>query len=119
MEQSLYLLSFQSLFFSINDPPNAVPDFVSTTEDISLTITPLDNDTDADLDSLVIIDISTPTHGKAKFSSKSIDYFPDSNFAGTDYIIYTVSDKFMSVTALITISVVGFDDPPVAVDDIV
>ena len=116
-----------SAFFTIsfnasNDAPVAVDDTETLTEDASLTsITVLNDDTDADGDSLTVSAISYSGTGTAAINSDNarIDYTPAANFNGTDTITYTVSDGTTTDTGTLTITVSAVNDPPVANSDTV
>lgn len=107
----------------INDPPTAVDDKVTTTEDTAGTILALANDTDVDLayegDALTIISLGTVTNGTAVIASggKSILFTPTSNWNGDSVFTYTMEDKaHLSSSATITVSVTPVNDPPVLTD---
>src|SRR5438128_1772717 len=97
-----------------NDPPVAVDDNASTAEDVPVTISPLDNDSDVDGDSLTIISLS-PTNGTAVIvGGTNVVFTPATNFNGTATIGYTISDgNGGTASALITVTVSPANDPPV------
>ena len=100
--------------------PVAVDDTETLTEDASLTsIIVLNDDTDADGDSLTVSAISYSGTGTAAINSDNarIDYTPAANFNGTDTITYTVSDGTATDTGKLTVTVSAVNDAPVAVDD--
>src|SRR5439155_5986 len=101
-----------------NDPPVAVDDNASTGEDVPVTISPLDNDSDVDGDSLTI-SIVTATNGTAVIvGGTNVLFTPATNFNGTATIGYTISDgNGGTASALITVTVNPANDPPVAADD--
>jgi len=103
---------------SINDSPEAVDDSVSTSEDTSVTIDVLTNDSDPDGDPLLIDSVSQAENGDVTINDSNVIYTPDSNFNGTDTVIYTVSDnKGGTDTATVIIIVDDINDNPEAVDD--
>jgi gliding motility-associated-like protein len=117
----------------VNDPPIAVNDNYSTTEDVTITATTgtgvrvNDND-NADGNPVGSLAVTTTpvvntTHGTLTItdSTGAFTYVPNANFSGTDSFQYRVCDngtprppKCDTATAYITISPVN--DPPVVVD---
>lgn len=108
----------------VNLPPIAVDDFVTTLEDILVSIDVLLNDTDSDgtlVPSTVQVTFG-PTDGaitNINPTTGMITYSPDTNFNGFDIFNYTVDDNDGAVSneAVVTITVVPVNDPPVAIDD--
>jgi VCBS repeat-containing protein len=107
----------------INGAPVAVDDEYTTAEDTELIISAaegvLQNDSDADDDSLTAAQISQPAHGTLTFNSDgSFTYVPDAGFFGTDQFFYQASDGTSeSGTATVTVTVTAVNDVPVASDD--
>ncbi|MCF8372056.1 MAG: tandem-95 repeat protein [Bacteroidales bacterium] len=102
-----------------NDPPITQTDFVITGEDTQVTIYPLLNDYDPDpLDVLVLTNITNgPFHGTFLITSDStIEYTPDPNFYGEDYLIYQVCNSLLypCATDTVFITVNSINDVPVA-----
>ena len=108
----------------VNDAPIANPDFATTPEDISVSISVLVNDGDIDsaLDPSSLLAITSPTNGQAVVAptTGTISYTPNKNFTGTDSFTYTVQDAEGATSApvLVTITVTPVNDPPVAVNDV-
>jgi len=116
----------------LNDPPEAIddsgPDFTTDQDTDFVTANVLTNDTDAEGDPLSITAIDTTlTAGEVTDKGDgTFGYDPNGqfNFLGPgetalDSFTYTVSDgKGGSDTAVVTISVVGWNDPPEASDDL-
>ena len=75
-----------------NDPPVAVDDSATTPEGAAVTISVLDNDSDADGDTLTVGSVTQGTHGSVVNNGGDVTYNPDSGFSGTDSFTYTVSD---------------------------
>src|SRR5204863_187658 len=101
----------------VNDPPVAVNDFTNTVEDVAVTIQALANDSDVDGDALTITTVS-PTNGTALIAGTNVVFTPAANFNGTATIGYSISDgNGGTASALITVTVNGANDPPVAVND--
>ena len=105
---------------AVNDVPVAVNDTETLTEDDGLTsITVLNDDSDADGDSLTVSAISYSGTGTAAINADNarINYTPAANFNGTDTITYTVSDGNGGTdTGTLTITVTAVNDVPVAVN---
>ncbi len=102
----------------VNDVPVATPDVGQTDEDAPVTVSVLENDTDADGDPLTVTAASAPNGTVVINPDGTVTYTPDPNFNGTDTITYTVSDGnggFATTTATITVNPVN--DVPVAVND--
>ncbi|MBN1995360.1 MAG: tandem-95 repeat protein [Anaerolineae bacterium] len=99
---------------SINAPPNAVDDPAFTDQNIPITITVLNNDSDPDGDPLTVIAVGLPANGVATTNNTTVTYTPNPGFAGNDTFTYTISDGLLTDTATVTVSVNG---PPVAVND--
>jgi len=101
-----------------NQPPVAVDDTVATDEDITVTISPLENDSDPDGNPLAISAVGTPANGTANISGTTqIVYTPPLNFYGDDVFTVTISDGRLTDSAVVTVSVASVNDTPVAVDD--
>jgi len=106
---------------TVNYPPVAVNDTVSTPRDIVVTFNPLANDYDIDgtLNNPVII--TSPHHGTATVNSNgTITYTPSSGYTGQDTLRYRVCDNgkpVLSDSAFVFINVDPVNHPPVAVND--
>ena len=103
----------------INDPPIANDDSATVAEDSSNNqINALSNDNDIDGDDLDISGVTQPTNGTATHTIDFVFYTPDPNFSGLDSFSYNISDGNGGTdTAIISITVSGVNDPPVANDD--
>lgn len=96
-----------------NNCPVAVNDTAATTCDTPVTIDVLANDSDADGDNLSIYGIvQGPSHGTAAISGSQVVYTPDSDFDGTDYFKYKITDGSCCDTACVTITVTCEPPPP-------
>jgi VCBS repeat-containing protein len=112
----------------LNDAPVAVDDSFESDEDIAVTLTPLENDSDVDFDPLLnnpvtdhwqITAVTMPAHGTATIAADglSVDYDPDDSWNGVDQFDYTVTDASGAfATATITVTVAPVNDPPVISD---
>ncbi len=106
----------------VNDPPFALDDVDVTQEDTPVTTIVLANDYDID-GSLVISSvevISAPANGTAVVNPDgSITYTPNPDWFGVDSYTYQVCDDDGDCDqAVVTITVISVNDPPVAVDDV-
>jgi hypothetical protein len=106
---------------SVNDDPVANDDSFQSNEDEPLTGNVLDNDTDADGDTLQTVagTIATDAGGSVEiFADGSFVFTPPADFHGIDHFVYTATDgNGAYAQANVTIAVASVDDAPVAVDD--
>jgi hypothetical protein len=101
-----------------NRPPIAEDDAMTVTEDGTVLIDVLGNDTDPDGDALEIVSVSAPLHGTAVLEDNRIRYTPSVNYHGTDELVYVVRDgRGGEDTARVAINVTPVNDLPVARDD--
>ncbi|MBO6949191.1 MAG: tandem-95 repeat protein, partial [Rhodospirillales bacterium] len=106
----------------VNDPPVAVDDAFSGTENTQIVITTdqlLSNDSDPEGDSLTIVDFDQPENGTIVDNGDGTYTFtPNEGWNGETDFTYTISDgNGGTSTATVTIDVDGVNDPPVANDD--
>jgi VCBS repeat-containing protein len=108
---------------SVNDSPVAVDDEYEVDEDSVLTIAApgvLENDTDIDLDNMVVALVSTVSHGElVLLGDGSFTYTPEPDYYGEDSFVYElVSYPAIQAgwtdTATVTITVNPINDAPVA-----
>lgn len=107
---------------------NAAPELLDDTgfvglEDQIITISSaslLANDLDFDNDTLTITSVFNAPHGSVELlANGDIEFRPISNFFGSTYFEYEVSDGYTaSVTAKVTIELTGVNDNPFAQDDL-
>ncbi|MBW4487728.1 MAG: tandem-95 repeat protein [Trichocoleus desertorum ATA4-8-CV12] len=104
---------------SINDAPIARNDTLSINEDAAVTpINVLANDTDADGDTLTIINFTDATKGTLQFNNGTFSYQPNANANGTDSFTYIIDDgNGGSASASVTINITSINDVPLAVND--
>lgn len=100
-------------------PPNGVADEATVTEDQSVVIDVLANDSDPGGRPLDVTAVAQPSHGSVVINAdNTISYTPDANFSGTDSFTYTVSSGPVSTaTATVTLTVQPTPDAPVAQND--
>ncbi|MEJ7598941.1 MAG: Ig-like domain-containing protein [Kofleriaceae bacterium] len=103
-----------------NDPPVAVDDTATTTEDTAVVITNLlANDTDPEGQTLSVTLVGNAVNGTVTLTGNDATFTPDANFSGTGTFEYTVSDGADTDTGLVTVTVPAVNDPPIAADDTV
>ncbi|MCB8944291.1 MAG: tandem-95 repeat protein [Ardenticatenaceae bacterium] len=110
----------------VNDPPTAVDDGDTTSEDSPVTTDVLANDFDIDgnIDPATLSIDSSPSNGSATADPATgvITYTPSLNFNGVDSYDYEICDDGTPLpaacaTATVVITVTAVNDPPTAVDD--
>ena len=104
----------------VNDAPVADDDTATVDEDGFVVIDVLDNDDDVDASDVLTPSVTDgPSNGAAEVNEDgTITYTPDANFAGVDSFTYEVDDGNGGTdTALVTVTIGGENDEPVAVDD--
>jgi gliding motility-associated-like protein len=115
----------------VNDAPVAVNDNQTTNEDVPLSFSVTNNDTDVDgTINVTSVDLDPTTPGiQNTFTSPeggwnvsgtgNVTFTPNLNFFGTASINYTVNDDSgaTSNAAVITVTVLPVNDAPVAVND--
>jgi VCBS repeat-containing protein len=107
-----------------NDIPVANPDAYTTNEDTKLDVDAansiLKNDTDQKGDPLTAGLIKTTQHGTLALNANgTFSYTPQLNYYGEDSFTYVANDGFdNSNEAVVTITVVPVNDPPVANPDV-
>jgi gliding motility-associated-like protein len=102
-----------------NDGPVAIDDIDSTLEDTPVTGTVATNDYDLDGDTLIFTLLTSTSNGTITFNNDgTYTYIPNTNFTGQDTLVYYVCDPNpLCDTAIVIITVISGNDPPVAIDD--
>ncbi|MBP6312679.1 MAG: tandem-95 repeat protein, partial [Flavobacteriales bacterium] len=105
------------ILVTVNCPPVAVDDSVSTFEDTSVIIDVVGNDSDPNGDPFSVT-VATAGNGTVVINSDgTLTYSPDPNYCGTDVITYTICDTTgLCDTGMVTVEVICVNDPPIAVD---
>ena len=118
MEGNTSIASVSISVSPVNDPPLAMNDSASTSEDEPVTIQLLGNDSDIDNDPLSASLRTAPQNGMVTIllNGKAV-YSPNKNFFGTDSFTYEVSDGTNKASAEVLISISPVNDPPEALDD--
>ncbi|OUS28690.1 hypothetical protein A9Q98_07475, partial [Thalassotalea sp. 42_200_T64] len=108
---------------SINDAPTAKNDAFSTAEDTAISLVSLienDSDVDGSLDAASVIITKAASHAQSvSVVNGKLNYTPATNYVGNDTLEYTVLDNegLVSSAAIVTITVIGENDAPVAEND--
>lgn len=100
----------------LNSLPEAVDDTADLQLNTSITILPLENDSDADGDTLFITSVNA-LFGAATFTETEVTYTPTQGFTGVDKITYGISDGNGGTDLALIIIEVASNRPPVAVDN--
>jgi hypothetical protein len=107
-----------------NDAPVAVDDSAEAAFGTPITVQVLANDTDADNDALIVLNVDiTNTRGTVSISAdgKSVVFTPASGFSGSTSFGYTASDGTATATARVTVQVLANPTPanraPIATAD--
>jgi uncharacterized repeat protein (TIGR01451 family) len=109
----------QAIVTVSNARPQAGDDNPATTEETTVTISVLANDSDPNGDSLTLLSIGSPANGTAAISGLTVVYTPALNFDGQERFTYEISDGLLTDSATITATVNPVNDPPIAQDDAV
>lgn len=105
------------VFFTGNVAPNAVNDTVSVLSGGTVLIDVLGNDSDADSDTFVIVDVGFPAEGTAVLESGQIRYTPTPGYFGPDSFTYTIEDTDGAQdTAFVNVTVQQGNTPPTISD---
>jgi len=106
---------------AVNNPPVAVRDNISVTEDVPATGNVLTNDSDVEGDALTASLVTAPVNGTVVLNADgSFTYTPNANYAGRDSLIYKVCDNgtpSLCDTAKVIFNVAAVNDAPIAVRD--
>ena len=101
----------------VNDPPIGGADTATVDEGGMLSIAALDNDSDAEEDTLTITAVGNAVNGRAWLEGTSIRYEHNGSESDTDTFSYVISDGTDIDTATVMITVRPVNDLPVAVSD--
>ncbi len=100
-----------------NQNPTAGDDVLVLDEDTQGVLSPLDNDQDADGDSLVLESVTDAQNGVVTIEADTLRYVPAPNFFGADSFTYTINDsRGGTATASVAVTVASVNDPPQATD---
>ncbi len=103
-------------------PPQASDDVITVSEDTNSRVSRpgvLKNDQLRSMGPLRAVVVSTTAHGKLVLHPDgALSYRPDPNFTGVDLFTYAATDgSRVSAPAIVAITVLPVNDPPVAVED--
>jgi hypothetical protein len=105
---------------AVDDAPVANSDCLKTDFGTQLTIPVsrlLINDTDIDSTTLTVTAVTAVAHCTVVLNGTDIVFTPEASYSGPAVFSYTLSDGTRTTLGTVTVTV-GFDNPPVAVDDI-
>jgi outer membrane protein OmpA-like peptidoglycan-associated protein len=104
---------------SVDDAPSAVADSGTVAEDAAATdFDVTSNDTGLGDGGLVVAIATPPAHGSASVVAGQVRYTPAANYAGSDSVVYTVTDGDGDASsATLSLTVTSVDDQPGAVAD--
>lgn len=108
-----------SVVMSLPGAPTAADDTATVTEDSSVNIAVLANDTDPQNDALTVQSVTQGTNGTVQIETNgTVTYTPDADFNGTDSFTYTVDDGNGGAdTGTVNVTVNAANDAPIAADD--
>jgi large repetitive protein len=103
----------------VNDAPLAEADTFETNEDSGVSGSVADNDFDVDGDILSFTLLLQPSNGTISWNlDGSFSYTPNSNFNGTETLVYAANDDvFSSGSTSFIIQILPVNDAPIAVND--
>jgi len=103
-----------------NVAPVAVADTKTLTEDESVQLDVLSNDTDDSDTTLTIDSVGDPLHGTVKLVSGYLFYTPDADYSGSDTVEYVAMDSDgAKTTGTVTLTIDSRNDAPTAVNDVI
>lgn len=103
-----------------NAAPVATGDTQTVAEDALLTVQAsalLTNDTDADHQTLAVVNVGGALHGTVNRTTSTVTFQPDANYNGPASFTYTITDGAAQSTATVTVNVTAVNDAPLVVDD--
>lgn len=105
---------------AVNDAPTLQNDSANLSEDSSVTVNVLDNDSDADQDTLQLTAVTGAQNGNVTFNSDgTVTYTPNANFNGLETLSYTATDgNGESSAATLTLTIAPINDTLEAKNDV-
>ena len=94
-----------------NNVPVAMDDATAVGPGRSALIDVLNNDSDADLETITIVSVENPANGTATIEDGQIRYAAHADFNGTDTFSYTISDGMDIATAEVSVVARKFNHP--------
>jgi hypothetical protein len=114
-------VTFTIVVNDVNATPVALDDIVTVAEDSGANrIEVLANDSDADVETIWVIDTTDPFKGAVDIigDGPALTYTPHADATGTDTFTYTIRDQTGATdTATVFVTISPVNDPPTAVDD--
>jgi len=109
-----YVTAPATVTVRVNAAPVAVDDTATTDEDVAVAVNVLTNDTDANGDTLTVLQASNGNNGQTVVNlDQTVTYTPNADWNGTDTFTYIVSDgRGLSATGTVTITVNPVQDAP-------
>ncbi len=102
----------------VDDTPIAIDDQIETQEDTPITIEVLGNDLGLGDKPVSVVLLDQPESGVAVVVDEEVSYTPDAEYSGSDSFTYMVTDADGdSASAMVVVSIIEVNDPPVAADD--
>ncbi|MGB6150466.1 MAG: malectin domain-containing carbohydrate-binding protein [Pricia sp.] len=112
------LTASTTLTININEPPIAVDDEVTTTQNVAILLNQLlTNDSEPNGQEFSILTVDSPQNGVAELQADgtSILYTPDTDFVGNDNFTYTIEDETgLTASANVVITVTPENQAPEA-----
>jgi subtilisin family serine protease len=104
---------------AVNDPPVAVNDTATTSEDVTVDVNVLANDSDVDGGAISVTGVSGAVKGTASINGNgTVHFVPTPNANGAGSFQYTISDGAGgTASASVSVTINAVNDPPVAVND--
>jgi hypothetical protein len=101
-----------SVTVGAGNAPIAAGDAITTSEDVPVAIDVMINDFDPEGQTIFVKSVETPTRGTTTIAGNQIEYQPATDENGRDVFAYTISDGWLTDTALITVTILAVEDPP-------
>ncbi len=90
---------------SVNDAPVLKNDSASTSQNQTVAINVLANDSDPEGQTLSLTAVSAPKHGRATITAGQVVYTPSGEFIGSDTFTYAATDGAAKASATVTVQV--------------